>query len=119
MTTHFTPGEFACRCASSKCDAKPMKPQFLERLEKLRIEWDKPMLLTSARRCAEWNKRVGGSPRSQHLSGNAVDVYLPKAEIDDFVVLAEKYGFGGIGVGQNFVHIDARTKRSRWSYGVA
>jgi uncharacterized protein YcbK (DUF882 family) len=116
--SHFTAGEFACRCGSSKCDAAPMKPAFMEKLERLRVEWGRPMIITSGRRCAAWNKRVGGSPKSQHLYGNACDVHLPAPMIPDFVLLAEKYGFLGIGTGPTFVHIDARQQRARWTYGI-
>lgn len=77
------------------------------------------MIITSARRCAHWNKRVGGSPRSQHLTGNAVDVHMRAADIAAFVALAEKFGFHGIGTGLTFVHIDARpAPGARWTYGV-
>lgn len=117
-SAHFTAGEFACRCGSSKCDAAAMRPSFVEKLERLRVEWGRPMIITSARRCSAWNKKCGGSPKSQHLIGNAVDVHLTAAMIPDFVLLAEKFGFLGIGVGPTFVHIDARSQRARWTYGI-
>lgn len=117
-TPHFTAGEFACRCGSARCSAKPMRPRFLEKLDRLRVEWGRPMILTSGRRCSTWNARVGGSAKSQHLEGNAVDVYMPAVMIPEFVQLAEKHGFGGIGTGSTFVHIDDRGSNARWTYGL-
>jgi uncharacterized protein YcbK (DUF882 family) len=121
LTTHFSEAEFACACKRPNCDAAPMKPEFLTKLEALRVAWGKPMTPTSGRRCKKHNAAEGGAKYSQHLYGNAADFYLSSPdERDRFVVLAEKMGFVGIGVGRGancLVHIDNRRGGpARWIY---
>lgn len=36
--------------------------------------------VSSAVRCADWNKRVGGSPRSRHCKGDALDLHPPRGD---------------------------------------
>lgn len=43
-------------------------------LDPLREAWGKPIRVTSGYRCAELNRAVGGSLKSQHLTGEAVDL---------------------------------------------
>lgn len=89
----------------------------MAKLERLRVEWGKPLKPTSAARCRYWNSRCGGSLLSEHIEGNAGDfVFESPAERDAFASLAEKFGFGGIGVGCWLVHIDDRETPARWSY---
>ena len=82
-------------------------------LQRLRDGWGKPVRLTSAHRCAEHNRRVGGAPHSQHLK-LAFDCACPAAEQDAFVSLARRCGFTGVGryPGRNFVHLDCGPERS-------
>lgn len=46
----------------------------LQRLEKIRIQYNKPIVITSGYRCEELNRLVGGVKDSYHLSGLAVDL---------------------------------------------
>ena len=46
-------------------------------LEPLRQHVRQPMVISSGYRCPELNKLVGGSPTSQHLTGEAADIYIP------------------------------------------
>lgn len=43
-------------------------------LDPLREAWGKPIVVTSGYRCTKLNKAVGGSSRSQHCKGEAVDI---------------------------------------------
>ena len=74
-----------------------------------------PYTPNSAYRTPEHNKRVGGSPKSQHLEGKAIDIPLLKGyTIDEMADIAEEIGFDGIGKYNTFVHLDVRGKRARW-----
>lgn len=45
-------------------------------LEPLRMKVNEPVIITSGYRCPALNKIVGGSITSQHLKGEACDIYL-------------------------------------------
>lgn len=118
LTAHFTADEFLCHCRRPACDAAPMRRTFMDKLERLRVAWGRPLRPTSARRCVYWNSHVGGSGQSQHLEGNAADfVFGAAADVQAFAALAETMGFGGIGTGRRLVHVDDRGYRARWTYG--
>lgn len=43
-----------------------------------------PLTVTSGYRCPDLNARVGGSPTSQHLTGQAADLQLPRTYLGDY-----------------------------------
>lgn len=70
-----------------------------------------PLYVTSGWRSVQYNKKVGGAKSSLHLNGQAVDVtwkgFAAKSEqTAQFVALARKQGFRGIGLYNSFVHLD-------------
>jgi hypothetical protein len=70
-----------------------------------------PIYINSGWRSVQYNAKVGGAKSSQHLSGLAVDVtwdgFIAKSDkINQFVALARKEGFRGIGLYNSFVHLD-------------
>ena len=76
-----------------------------------------PYTPSSAYRTPEHNKRVGGSPKSQHLTGKAIDIPLLKGyTIEEMAGIAEELGFTGIGLYQNFIHVDTREGKARWDF---
>lgn len=117
LTPHFRESELRCRCRRPDCDAKPMTAAFMERLERLRVDWGKALLPTSGQRCTVQNKFAGGALMSMHLQGRAADFYFPdRNTVEKFAQLAEKHGFNGIGTGKHKCHIDDREHESRWKY---
>lgn len=46
-------------------------------LERVRYALGQPMIISSGYRCFELNQAVGGSPRSQHMAGQAADFTAP------------------------------------------
>jgi hypothetical protein len=97
------------------------QPGFLDDLEKLRVEYDKPMIGTSGCRTTEhneWLLRRGykASPNSLHLIGNekygtdtcAVDIARPNgADAHLLVKLATKH-LWTVGWAKTFIHLDRR-----------
>lgn len=69
----------------------------------------------SGYRTDSWNTRAGGTRYSQHLEGNAIDIY-PPAEgrlpllVEAVLLVAHRPGgrIRGIGVYRTFVHADIR-----------
>lgn len=117
LTLSFRKSEMRCRCRSETCDAVAMDMGFMTKLQALRDEWGQPLIVTSAARCKSWNQKTGGAEKSQHMLGKAADILMPDASaIPRFVLIAEKIGFGGIGIGLTFVHLDSRDGHARWTY---
>lgn len=113
MYKHFKTKELECRCG---CGLMPSRIP-IDRLIALREDFGKPIIITSAVRCEQHNKRVGGAKGSFHLAGAAFDVQLPsKNDIPQFITLAYDNGFRGIGIidqRKAILHIDCR-KDSVW-----
>jgi uncharacterized protein YcbK (DUF882 family) len=80
----------------------------------------------SSFRTPEQNRRAGGVPNSAHLDGKSKDWRvvggIKKAKlIEEALKLAKEYGIAvGIGVGANFMHLDAyhRKQNTVWNYEV-
>lgn len=112
---NFYADEFICKCG--KC-GKTVKKELIDLLQKVRRQYNKPMIISSAARCFEHNKSVGGAEQSSHLDGTAVDILVDNsADRYELISLLYHNGFKGIGVGRNFVHADIRdTKAVFWHY---
>lgn len=107
LTKHFNLSEFSCPC----CGISPDFDTVIEiavLLECMRVELDKPIHINSALRCVAHNFNVGGVSDSQHLLGKAVDIYVDDISPTYLAVLAYRYGFRSIGIGNDFVHLDMR-----------
>lgn len=111
---YFTKKEVGCRCG---CGGLPTD-EFMGELHKLRVAYGKPMRITSGYRCPAYNKAVGGSPKSQHVEGRAVDIQTTGADNYALVSLAQELGFKGIGVAKTFLHVDTRPTQTGvlWGY---
>lgn len=121
---HFTLEELRCKCG---CGIVKVRSGSLTRLEDLRHRGgDKPIILSSAFRCPDYNARVSSTGRDgPHPTGRAFDIrcYGKRAyEIIDFAIIV---GFTGIGISQRgphsgrFIHVDDIESPMRpwvWSY---
>jgi hypothetical protein len=65
-----------------------------EILEPLRSVVKRPIVVTSWLRCTELNRKLGGSVRSQHLTGRAADIKIPGY---DLWVAFQTLDFAGVG----------------------
>ncbi len=111
---YFKPSEFAC----THTGRTEMDYGFIRKLDQLRHRCGFPLTVTSGFRDethpAEAKKEKGG----RHTQGIAVD-FAATTSAERHVILQQAYamGFGGIGVGKNFVHIDDRTSTPvTWTY---
>ena len=105
---YFTEDEMRCK-GTGECQ---MDESFMEALDKLREDYDKPMIISSGYRHQAHNIAIGGSRYSAHLQGKAVDVVIAGHEAHRLLRLAINHGFTGIGVSQRgkfdkrFLHMD-------------
>lgn len=112
--TYFTESELRCNGSGKLILAKG----FAEKLLELRLKWNKPMIITSACRSLEYNKKVGGVDSSQHICDDerggcaAVDIVSNDAhERIALTKLALDLGWS-VGISNRcFIHLDMRTLR--------
>jgi zinc D-Ala-D-Ala carboxypeptidase len=116
---NFKADEFKC----SHCGKNEMKPEFLTKLQALRVTYGKPMRVTSGYRCPQHPIEAKKAAPGAHASGCAVDIGVEGADAHRLLTLALGAGFTGIGVQQKgtgrFIHLDTMTTGARptiWSY---
>lgn len=114
----FIPEEISCKSDGSLI----LDTDAMDRLQHVRDIMDKPLIINSAYRTEQYNKSVGGSPRSMHLKGKAFDISTVssrgKKRLDrkELYKAALKAGFTGFGFYDTFLHVDTGRKRS-WING--
>jgi len=114
---NFKPWEFACRC----CGVEDMDPVALDAIQEMRSLANAPLHPTSGWRCIRHNKRVGGTDRSQHPKGRAIDGSITGLGVAEMYRIAEEvpaFATGGIGIypERGFVHVDVRPWECRWGW---
>lgn len=67
---YFDKPEFRCKCG---CGLDEMNETLIRVADRVREHFGKPITVSSGRRCANHNARVGGVANSRHLSGKAMD----------------------------------------------
>ena len=90
----------------------------IHKMDKIRKMAGVPISITSWYRPPAVNRAVGGSSRSEHLTGGGVDAYPNGIDLVDFTIQIAKdaeLNQGGLAVGRGFFHIDMGHKR-RWAY---
>lgn len=115
VAKNFTVAEFASKDGSRVVIINPLLPEYLQ---KARDHFGKPLIITSGYRTTAHNANVGGVSNSQHVFGNAADVYIPGVSVLElYNYLCEIAGNScGIGIYDTFVHFDVRTTKSRFDY---
>ena len=94
--------------------------KFAPKVQKVRKILKKPMLITSWWRPDKYNKLIGGSAASWHITGGACDFRCPGLSADEIrEILRPKLSKLGLRMenlpGSNWVHIDdKKTRGSRF-----
>ncbi len=109
-TPHFslrTDPKLTCSCG---CRLVPDQ-DFMEKVEKLRVELGFSLTVTSGARCPAYNQQVSSTgPNGPHTTGRAIDFGTRGEEALEITEKARAAGFTGIGVNQKgngrFIHID-------------
>ena len=115
MLDHFSRSELACPTT----DQVRLAAGFGEALERLRVELNEPMHLTSACRSPLHNAKINGHPQSLHLVVNslwgtggicAVDVAANNGEFKAKLIALALDQEWSVGVASNFIHLDQRSR---------
>ena len=108
---YFIRDEFRCKCGGKYCNGFPAEPkeQLVRIADQLRKNLGVPVKVISGLRCRTWNSIQGGVYESQHMYGEAADIYASgysqaavEAELD--VIGGVRYHYGITG--SNNVHFD-------------
>ena len=75
---HFDPEEIRCKCNGQYCNGFPhkMQPLVMQIAERARQWSGHPIQVISGLRCEIHNRNEKGHERSQHMFGEALDVYF-------------------------------------------
>ena len=108
---YFTRDEFRCKCGGKYCNGFPAEPkeQMVRIADQLRKNLGVPITVVSGLRCPTWNTLQGGVENSQHMYGEAADIYA--AGCSQAQVEAELDRIGGVRyhypiAGSSNVHFD-------------
>lgn len=116
---NFSKEEFDCK----ETGENEMQPEFMERLQRVRTRYGKPMRVNSGYRSPQHSIEVRKSKPGTHTKGRAVDIGSNGQEAYQIAKIAFEEGFTGIGIAQKgnlrFVHLDDLEDGPRpnmWSY---
>ncbi len=119
ITENFRTTEFQCHCGL--CEVQMISSELVAKLQILREKAGKPIKVTSAYRCSEYQKHLRGQGletavgQSTHERGEAVDIVIAGDRKRFFWFL--EMLFKAIGDGGDWVHVDLRKdKVRRWRY---
>lgn len=118
---NFSENEFRCRHSG----VLQMSPEFMARLQRLRLGFGAPMRVTSGYRHPTHPIEAAKAVPGAHSTGRAADIGVQGADALRLIALAADLGFTGIGVqqkgGGRFIHLDdlegpAWPRPTVWSY---
>lgn len=124
LTKNFKLEEFQCHdgvCPEG--DLLENIQELAENLQVLRDHIKKPIRVISGYRHPEYNKKIGGAKKSQHMLARAADIKvsgMAPSEVHATILKLIKAGEmkqGGLGKYSTFVHYDTRGTAARWSGG--
>lgn len=108
---YFDRSEFKCKCGGKYCNGYPheLDERMVRIADKLRKNLGVPITIISGLRCKTWNAIQGGVSNSQHMYGEAADIYAKG--VSQSRVEAELDKIGGVRYhyaikGSSNVHFD-------------
>lgn len=118
LSKNFTIQEFECKCG---CGANDISMDLVDRLQELRDAVGMPLSVTSGVRCADWNREMGGSEASSHITGNSTAVDIACTSSRNRYIILEKAVliFDRVGIAKNFIHCDVDPNKTAgvvWVY---
>lgn len=104
---YFKQSEFACKCG---CGVSEMNETLIRVADRTREHFGSPMRVSSGRRCATHNARVGGVSNSRHISnpGKAMDFCVDgktSAQVLEYVQKQPEIRYS-YAIDGSYVHMD-------------
>jgi molybdopterin converting factor small subunit len=122
LSPNFKASEFRCK-GKDCCEEFKIDEALVEWLQKIRDHFGKSVTVNSGYRCPVHNPKVGGSPSSHHMRGQAADIWISGVAPRKIAEYAEQIGVKRIGLYETekdgyFVHIGSDKTKWFW-YGQA
>lgn len=115
---YFTNNDFK-NCIPA-CNINDMSEDLMILLDKMRKIINQPIIINSAYRTKEYERKKGRNGTSSHCKGNAVDIRCTTDSYKFLIVqTALSLGIKRIGVGDTYIHIDIdkdKTQNVIWTY---
>ncbi len=109
LSLNFHDTEARCKCRDEHCSALLVPPEwFIRDLQRARFDYGQPMRINSWIRCAYWNEKIRGAPRSWHLKGIAVDIACSSSRDRWGLVSALIRNRFTVSIYSTWVHADRR-----------
>lgn len=89
---YFTREEFKCKCGGRYCDGYPaeMKREVVLAADRARKHFGRPGHTISGLRCPQHNANSGGVANSQHMFGEAIDLYIEGVSADELLAFVQQ-----------------------------
>lgn len=115
LSDHFKVREFRCKDGT---DPVFVSDTLVGILEAIRLHFGAPVHINSAYRTPQHNAKEGGVKTSQHTYGLAADIRVNGHSPAEVYAVADSMlgEHGGVGIYDTFVHVDVRSKKSRFDY---
>jgi hypothetical protein len=120
LSYHFKADEFSCRCQHPSCLEQKISASLVEKLERVRVGYGRPITIHSGFRCSahQADLRASGletaKGTSQHELGRASDVAAGQMTV---LVPLLKAEFMAMGLARTWAHVDLRDDKHRsWTY---
>jgi uncharacterized protein YcbK (DUF882 family) len=123
LTANFKKEEFEGRSGAIPEELMKNVQELANNLQVLRDTIGKPIKVISGYRSPEYNKKIGGAKKSQHMTASASDLQvdgMTPSELKSVIEQLIKDGKmkkGGVGLYPEFTHYDIRGYNARWSGG--
>ena len=111
LSPYFRVSEFACKDGS---DAVFIDLALVVVLDAIREHFQAPVTIMSGYRTEEYNEKIGGAAKSQHVLGKAADIRVRGVSPSAVYRWLDTWHEGGLGRYDTFTHVDTRTNKARW-----
>lgn len=123
LADNFELKEFNCKCGAVVPDEYVKNVIVLAWiLQKIRTRISQPIFINSGYRTPAYNKKINGSLGSYHLTASAVDFFAPAMSAQQLyynivaLMLDGSIPQCGIGIYDNFIHLDIRGNYNLFKY---
>lgn len=103
LSKNFSKHEFDCKDCCGQAD---IQKELINRLQAVRNELGRAIIITSGYRCITKNKAVGGGPYSSHLYGFAADIAVPNDHYRWLILPILARHFTRIWLYPTHIHVD-------------